>query len=73
MIMNKMPVSLACDLQLSAYMVIRSMRAITLEASTEIDFFVLKGCVSDRVYGTYIPRAKVARFATWVQSMDFTR
>ena len=53
MIMNKMPVSLACDLQLSAYMVIRSMRAITLEASTEIDFFVLKGCVSDRVYGTY--------------------
>ena len=71
--MNKMPISLACDLQLSAYMVIRSMRAITLEASTEIDFFVLKGCVSDRVYGTYIPRAKVARFATWVQSMDFTR
>ena len=53
MIMNKMPVSLACNLQLRAYMVLRAMRAITLEASTKIDFFVLKGCVSDRVYGTY--------------------
>ena len=53
MIMNKLPVSLACDLQLSADMVLRAMHAITLEASTKIDFFVLKGCVSDRVYGTY--------------------
>ena len=53
MIMNKMPIS-GLQLQLRAYMVLRAMRAITLDASTKRDFFVLKGCVSDCVYGTYI-------------------
>ena len=42
MIMNKMPVSLACDLHLSAYMVLRAMRAYHFRSKHKDRFLCLE-------------------------------